>query len=134
LTVGQVANLPARHQNAEPTMTKSHWTHDPLLGVGLTSAVLGTVALLLFFLPILSIPLGGAGLLLGVAGFLAATLGGWTSLRWSAAGIVVCGLALGIAVAIAEAPAGYLPTRSIPLDTQPVPERPYIPPPARPGQ
>jgi hypothetical protein len=114
-------------------MTKCPNIHDPPLGLGLTSVVLGVVGLLLFFLPILSIPLGGVGLVFGVAGLVLALMGGWSSLRWSVAGIALSGLALAVSLAIAQAPAGYLPSRAIPLDTQPVPDRPYVPPPARPG-
>jgi hypothetical protein len=114
-------------------VTTSPNIHDPPLGLGLTSVVLGVVGLILFFLPILSIPLGGVGLVFGVAGFVLALMGGWSSLRWSVTGIVLSGLALAISLAIAQAPAGYLPSRAIPLDTQPVPDRPYVSPPARPG-
>ena len=49
-------------------MSKSHYIHDQPLGLGLTAAVLGVVGLLLFFLPILSIPLGGVGLVFGFGG------------------------------------------------------------------
>ena len=114
-------------------MTISPNTHDPPLGLGLTAVVLGVVGLVLFFLPILSIPLGGVGLVFGFAGFVLALMGGRSSLRWSVAGIALSCLALAISLAIAQAPAGYLPSRAIPLDTQRVPDRPYVPPPARPG-
>jgi hypothetical protein len=114
-------------------MSKSFQTVDPPLGMGLTSVILGTVGMLLFFLPILSIPLGGIGLVFGFSGLVLALVGGWTSLRWSIIGIAVSGLALAVSIAIAQAPAGYLPTRTVPLDTQPVPDRRYVPPPARPG-
>jgi hypothetical protein len=114
-------------------MTKSPNIHDPPLGLGLTSVVLGVVGLLLFFLPILSIPLGGVGLVFGLGGLVLALFGGWTSLRWPVAGIALSGLALAAGLAIAQAPAGYLPSRAIPLNTEPVPDRPYVPPPARPG-
>ncbi len=114
-------------------MTKSPQTADPPLGMGLTSVILGAVGVLLFFLPILSIPLGGVGLVFGLSSLVLALVGGWTSLRWSIAGVVTSGLALAVGIAIAQAPAGYLPTGTVPLNTQPVPERPYVPPPARPG-
>ncbi len=114
-------------------MSKFVQMDEPPLGVGLTSVILGTVGVLLFALPILSIPLGAIGLLFGLSGFVLALLSGWTSLRWSVAGIAISALALGVSIAIAHAPAGYLPTRPAPLETQPVPDRPYIPPPARPG-
>jgi len=113
-------------------MTAPHDTHDPPLGLGLTSVVLGAVGLLLFFMPVLSIPLAAIGLAFGLASLALALLGGWASLRWSIAGVAICGLALGIGVAIAEAPAQHVPPSAIPLDTQPGPERPYVPPPARP--
>jgi hypothetical protein len=113
-------------------MSKSLPMDDPPLGMGLTSVVLGVVGVLLFSLPILSIPLGGIGLAFGLCSLVLALLGGWTSLRWSIAGIAVSGLALGIGIAIAQAPLGYLPTRSVPFNTQSVPDRPYVPPPARP--
>ena len=106
---------------------------DPPLGMGLTAAILGSVGALLFFMPVLGIPLAAVGLVFGVVGLLMAILGGRTSLRWSAAGIVVSGLALGIGLAIAVAPAGVLPNPKGPPVEQSVPERPYVPPPARPG-
>ncbi|MGO8749296.1 MAG: hypothetical protein ACLQNE_25325 [Thermoguttaceae bacterium] len=95
--------------------------------------ILGSVGALLFFLPILSIPLGAVGLAFGILGFLMAILGRWTSLRWSVVGIVVSGLALGIGVAIALAPYGYLQNPPPPPVWHNVPDRPYVPPPARPG-
>ena len=69
---------------------------DPPTGMGLTAVILGSVGALLFFLPVLGIPLGAAGLAFGIAGLLMAILGRWTSLRWSVAGIVVSALALGV--------------------------------------
>ena len=76
----------------------------PPVGVGLASVILGSVGGLLFFLPILSIPLGAVGLAFGIVGLVMAIFGRWTSLRWSVVGILVSGLALGIGVAIALAP------------------------------
>ena len=113
-------------------MSKTLPIRDPSLGAGLTSVVLGAVGMLLFFLPILSIPLGGAGVIFGLAGIALALRGGRTSLRWAIAGLVVSGSALVAGVAIAEAPAGYLRSRAIPLNAQPIAERSYVSPPARP--
>jgi hypothetical protein len=114
-------------------MSQSPSTRDPSVAVGLTSVVLGTVGMLLFFLPIMGIPLGGIGAIFGLTGIVLAFRGGWSSLRWSIAGLVVSGAALGVGVAIAEAPTGYFRSRAIPLNAQPVAEQPYVPPPARPG-
>ena len=85
---------------------------------------------MLFFLPVLGIPLGAVGLAFGIVGLLLAICGGWTSLRWSVVGIVVSGLALGIGIVIALAPAGVLPNPKGPPVEQSVPDRPYVPPPA----
>ena len=106
--------------------------YSPPLALGATSVILGSVGLLLFFLPILGIPLGGVGLLLGLAGVLLAIVGGPSSLRWSAAGTAVSALALGLDWAIALAPLGYLSNETVPPNTTPpAPNRPYVSPPAR---
>ncbi len=42
--------------------------HAPPVGWGMTSLVLGTVGLLLFFLPILGAPISGLGALIGLIG------------------------------------------------------------------
>jgi len=110
--------------------------HSPeqSVGMGLMSVVLGSVGLLLFFLPVLCIPLAAAGLAFGVVGFLMAIFGGWSSLRWSVAGIVVCGISLGIGIVIAITPLYYSQNPEAPAVRQMVPDyRPYVPPPARPG-
>ena len=106
---------------------------EPPLGMGLASVILGSVGALLFFLPVLGIPLGAVGLVFGIVGLLMAILGGWTSLRWSVAGIVVSGLALGTGIAISLAPTGILPNPKGPPAEQSTADRPYVPPPARPG-
>ncbi len=115
-------------------MTKPFPTQDPPLGMGLASAIFGAVSLLLFFLPVLSVPLGGAGLVFGLGSLALALFGGRASLRWSVVGIAVSTVALGVAVAIAKAPTDYLPVRPLPLDAQTLPAPHYIPPPALPAE
>jgi hypothetical protein len=115
-------------------MSKISATREPPLGAGLTSLVLGAVGAMFFFLPILSIPLGGTGVLFGLAGIGLALRGDWTCLRWAIAGLVVSGAALTVGVGIVAAPAGYLRSRAIPLNTRPTADRAYVPPPARPGE
>jgi hypothetical protein len=104
--------------------------HSPLMGLGMTSLVLGVIALLLFFLPILGIPLAAFGMFFGIVGFFVGFFPPGTSLRWSVAGTAVCALALAINVAIAYAPGGYLSDRKAPKPWEEPPSRPYVPPPA----
>ncbi len=123
----------ATAEPAGPTAGSLPDRPGPLPALGMTSLVLGVTALLLAFLPILGIPLGAFGLLFGVLGLIVAPLVSGSSLRWSLAGVAVCSLALAVNVAIAYAPTGYVPGPHIPRLWQPVPDRPYVPPPARPG-
>jgi len=106
---------------------------EPPVGIGLSSVILGSVGILLFFLPILGIPLGAVGLAFGVVGLLLALFGRRSDLRWSVVGIVVSGLALGAGIAIAQAPAGLLSNPKARAVWQSVAGQPYVPPPARPG-
>jgi hypothetical protein len=107
-------------------------TRTPPIPLGMTSLVLGTIALLLVFLPVLGIPISALGLLFGIAGLIGAWAGSGANPRWSLAGILMCAVALGVNVAVAYAPRGYLPERNVPRPWQPVPDRPYVPLPARP--
>lgn len=81
-------------------------TENRTLGLGMTSLVLGTIGLLLFFLPILGIPISAFGLLFGLIGLGATLFGGGAMLRWSVAGMGLSFLALAINIAIAYTPAG----------------------------
>jgi hypothetical protein len=96
----------------------------------MTSLVLGVVALLLAFLPVLGVPIGAIGLVLGILGCLVTLLVRGTSLRWSLAGAAVSSLAVGMNLAIYYAPSGYLPQPRVPPTWQPVPDRPRVSPPA----
>lgn len=106
-------------------------TYRPLTGLGMVSLVLGTMALILFFLPILGIPISVLGLFFGIIGFIAALFLPGASLRWGLAGIATCSLALFINIAIVYAPAGYMPSRGVRESWEPPPGRPYIPPPSQ---
>ncbi len=115
-------------------MTDFARTRLPPAAVGLTSVILSSVGLLLFLMPILSIPLSVLGLLFGLVGAAMAIIGGWASLRWSVAGIVLSGLVLVLSVAIAQTAAGYLSNASLSATELTIPDRPYVPPPAQPGK
>lgn len=99
---------------------------------GLISLLSGTIGLLLFFLPILGIPLGLCGIVAGIIGIIAARSRS-DELRWSVAGIVVSCCALGAGWVLYHAPLGEEPLDSAPRLWQVPAQRPYTPPPARPG-
>jgi hypothetical protein len=104
----------------------------PPVAFGLTSVVLGAVGLMLFFLPVIAIPIGVSGAAIGLFGILFAFFGGTASLRLCVAGIVLSVCAIGITWAIRGAAGGYYWPRQtfppLPAATQ----RPYVPPPAEP--
>jgi hypothetical protein len=115
-------------------MSKSSPTGDPQLGVAVTSIVLGAVGVLLFFLPILSVPLSGFGVIFGLAGIVWALRGDVRSLRWAIAGLVVSGAALSMGMAIDKAPADHPRTPSSSPHAERARASPYVPPPARPSE
>lgn len=110
------------------TLPKNRATAYPL---SVASFALGAVGLLLFFMPVLGIPLGAIGLLFGVLGLLTAVFGGPSSLRWSMLGTLLCVLALAVGVATGYAPRVELPPRNQP-QTARLPLVPYVSPPADP--
>jgi hypothetical protein len=111
-------------------MSSRSESNAPPLGLGVASVVLGVISTLLFFLPILATPIALIGLVLAVVGCVLGMVSSRTSLRWSAVGLVVSGLALTINLAIAYAPSGFEATPTAPPN-EPVPGVPYAPPPAR---
>jgi hypothetical protein len=84
--------------NAAPTTSESRSV------LGMISLVLGTIAFLLFFLPILAIPISGFGLVFGILGTLLATFSTNSNLRWSLLGLAVSLLAMLINLSIIHAP------------------------------
>jgi hypothetical protein len=104
----------------------------PLLALGMLSLVLGTIGLLLFFLPILGVPVSAFALLVGVLATIMAPFGIGGRLRWALAGLAMSATALAVNLAIAYAPGGYLPNPHGLPSWQAVPDRPYVPPPAAP--
>jgi hypothetical protein len=103
----------------------------PPTGLGMASLVLGVIGLLLFFFPILGLPLGACGGFFGLIGIVTtAGFGKGGSLRWTLAGFATSVLAVLVNLAILYAPAGYLPQREVPKLWQSVSDTPYVPPPA----
>jgi hypothetical protein len=111
-------------------MSRLTGLHAPLLGLGMASVVLGLIALMVGFLPVLGIPISAFGLLCGLVGLAGAFFPTGASLRWSVGGVGVCAAALALNLAIAYAPGGEVPTPVIPKPWQGVPDRPSNPPPA----
>jgi hypothetical protein len=97
------------------------------------SMVLGAIGLLLFFLPILGLPISAFGMVFGGIGIAARLFTGGLRLRWSFLGCAISALALAINLAIIYAPGEYMAAPEVPPPWQPVPDRPYVPAPARPN-
>ena|SRR5579864_2332316 len=100
--------------------------------MGMASMVVGTIGLLLFFMPILGIPISAFGLLFGLLGIAVALVWAGQRVRWIALGCVVSAMALAINLLIADAPVGYLAAPTVPPLWQRAPDRPYVAPPAPP--
>jgi hypothetical protein len=98
----------------------------------MASMVLGVIGLMLFFLPILGIPISVLGLALGLIGLLAVFTGARATLRWSLVGIGISAFALLVNIAIVYAPSGYSPSEPMTRPWEPPPGRPFVPPPAPP--
>jgi hypothetical protein len=104
----------------------------PPFGLGMTALVLGTIGLMLFFLPVLGIPISGLGLVMGLIALVLAPFVKTIPVSWAAAGVAACALALVVNFAVYIAPLGYIKNRPPPDPWHAPPDRPYIPPPARP--
>jgi hypothetical protein len=107
---------------------------DSWFSIGLVSTVLGSIGMLLFFLPILGTPLSAIGLVAALAGVTGAWADREISLRWSVAGLLICGAALTANLGMAFGPIDLVPRYPVAPMWQPVPDRPYVPPPALPQE
>jgi len=105
--------------------------YRPLIGLGMTSLVLGTIALFLAFLPVLGIPLSFFGILFGSIAIIGGIWRRGLVLRWGLGGTALSCLALGANLALSYAPSNYVPDPRVPPPWQPVPDRPYVSPPAQ---
>jgi drug/metabolite transporter (DMT)-like permease len=105
----------------------------PRIGLGAASMVLAIISLLLFFLPIMSIPLSIIGIGLALVSL---PLNAWLAhenLRWAIAGLCTALASLGIALAVNDAPLKVQRSYEVPRLWQEPAARPYVPPPAQPG-
>jgi hypothetical protein len=112
-------------------MSTSTYYRSPLIGLGMTSVVLGVIGLLLAFLPVLGVPISGFGFVFGLFGVIFTLATGQTSLRWPLAGLAICLLALTVNLALGAGPGYELPGHPIPKMWQQSPDTPYVSPPAR---
>jgi hypothetical protein len=119
-------------QTQNVPMRKLERAELPPVELGLSSVIISAIGLLVFLLPILSIPISIAGLVLGIAGIVAAAVGGQSRLRLCVAGVTLAIVGLTIGWAIARAPSGYFAPRAVFPSVQPLHDRPYVPPPASP--
>jgi hypothetical protein len=76
----------------------------PRLGLGIASFTLGVMGLLLFFFPILGMPISAIGVLVGIIGLWVTASAARTRLILT--GLVISALALAINIAMFYAPAG----------------------------
>ncbi len=102
----------------------------PLPGLGMASVCLGLIGLLLFFLPILGMPVSLCGFVAGVVGLVVALFTGGPSLRWSLGGIVVSAAAFGVGLVMYATPEGYVPASSKSQPWRTPNDRPFVAPPA----
>lgn len=100
--------------------------------LGMTALVLGHVALIVFFMPVLGIPLAAFGLSVGTFGVLFASLQQGRGLRWGLAGLIVCGIALGMALTL-HCTSSIAVWVGQPSRWNPPPGRVSTPPPASPA-
>ncbi len=114
-------------------MLKSPRKSIPPVGLGPTSVVLGTIGLLLFFLPVLGVPIAVCGLTLATVGAISTLWRPNESLRWILAGFFCSLASLGVGLAINYAPVGEEPRPDVPPLWQQSPVAPFVPPPANPG-
>lgn len=103
----------------------------PPIGLGLCSVVMGAIGLVLFIVPIIGLPISGAGIIAGMAGIGAALCKQRVSLRLSVAGLLLSISSFGTIWTINLAAGGYFAPHSV-FPIIETPRRPYIPPPAPP--
>jgi hypothetical protein len=111
-------------------MSRPHEDFAPSIEFGIASTCLGSIGLMLFFLPILSIPIAICGFLAGVGGVIRGQYGGTLGLRWSLIGCVFCVSVVAIGFIVAYAPIGEIPSRAVPPQSWAPSGRPFISPPA----
>jgi hypothetical protein len=104
----------------------------PPFALGLSSVVLAAIALALFFLPVIAIPIAGCAVAAAVLGMLGVLFRSSGSLRLCIAGLLLGGFDVGAISALNAATDGYFTPRSVFPVRQATPNRPFVAPPAPP--
>jgi hypothetical protein len=97
-------------------------------GLGVTSLVLGNIGLLLFFFPILGIPVSAIALVLGIVAVLLPPTRRGRDLRYCFYGILLSVAALSMNIAIALGPSGLASQLEVPRQGQRGPADTHEPP------
>lgn len=103
----------------------------PPVGLGLCSVVMGMVGLAFFIVPILGMPISAVGIAAGLAGIIAAWCRQPVSLRLAVAGLLLSTASFLMIWSIDLAASGYFAPSSSRPKLEPIPRRPFIPPPAK---
>lgn len=113
-------------------MTRLGPTSLPPVGWEIASLAMGLIALPLTFLPVLGVPIGLVGLLMGLLGYWLA--GSRPLARAAIGGMATCALALAANLMIIYAANGGLETAPLPRAWLEPPDVPYVAPPAPAGE
>lgn len=102
----------------------------PMMAFSMTSLVLGFLSTLVFFMPVLGVPIALAGIISGVIGLGFSLYSREYSLRWALGGLALSLLALSVNLALYYAPEGYLLRYRSARRWQPPANKAYVSPPA----
>ncbi|HEX3997857.1 MAG TPA: hypothetical protein VHX65_04845 [Pirellulales bacterium] len=120
-------------EREEEPISRPERQFAPSIEFGVCSACLGSIALMLFFLPILSIPISSCGLVAGLAGIIRGLYSGKIGMRWSMIGSALSAGVLLLGIILVNAPVGETPSRAVPRHDWSTPDHPFVSPPAMPG-
>lgn len=114
----------------EAIIAGPHPEFAPSIEWGMTATCLGAIALMLFFLPILSIPISSCGLAAGLGGVIRGLYRGKLGMRWSLIGSALSSAVLVLGIILVNAPVGETPSRAVPRQDWQSSDHPFVSPPA----
>jgi hypothetical protein len=113
-------------------MQSRHTIAVPPLSLGLSSITLGGIALALFILPILAMPVALGGVAVAIIALVRARFSKNSAARLAIVGLCISCLAFGVGFAIDLAPTSSRPALRVRDTRQTKQSAPYISPPLRP--